>query len=123
MYVNANSIIINGVSMGTYLTQADFEYNKLWSSDTGRNLAGTNTGTLIGIFPKLVLTFRKLNQTELHTIAPVLDSATQTIQYHDDNAGTTKTMTTYSGDWKAVCKKLGMAEGVQCSFISMRKRS
>lgn len=123
MYVNANSIIINGVSMGTYLTQADFEYNKLWSSDTGRNLAGTNTGTLIGIFPKLVLTFRKLNQTELHTLAPILDSATQMIQYHDDNAGTTKTMTTYSGDWKAVCKRLGMVEGVQCSFISVRKRS
>lgn len=43
MYVNTNSIIINGVSMGQYLVQADFEYNKLWSSDTGRNLAGTQS--------------------------------------------------------------------------------
>lgn len=123
MYVNTNSIIINGVSMGQYLTQADFEYNKLWSKDSGRNLAGTQTGTLIGIFPKLVLTFRKLNQTELHLLAPILDSARQTVQYHDDKSNTTKTITTYSGDWKAVCKRIGMVEGVQCSFISTRKRS
>ena len=41
MYVDKNSIIINNVNMGDYLIQADFEYNKLWSSDSGRNLAGT----------------------------------------------------------------------------------
>lgn len=43
MYVNIDSIIINNISMGQYITQADFEYNKLWSSDSGRNLAGTQT--------------------------------------------------------------------------------
>lgn len=123
MFINKNSIIINNISMGQYLTQADFEYNKLWSSDSGRNLAGAQSGTLIGIFPKLVLTFRKLNQTELNTIAPILDSATQTTQYYDDNSNTTKTITTYSGDWKAVCKRIGIVEGVQCSFISTKKRS
>ena len=41
MYVDKNSIIRNGVNMGDYLIQADFEYNRLWSSDSGRNLAGT----------------------------------------------------------------------------------
>lgn len=123
MYVNKNSVIINNVNMGKYITQADFEYNKLWSNDSGRNLAGTQTGTLIGIFPKLVLTFRKLNQAEMHTLAPILDSARQTVQYHDDNSNSMKTMTTYSGDWKAVSKRIGKVEGVQCSFISVRKRS
>lgn len=123
MYVNKNSIIINNVNMGQYITQADFEYNKLWSSDSGRNLAGTQTGTLIGIFPKLVLTFRKLNQAEMHTLAPILDSARQTVQYHDDHSNSMKTMTTYSGDWKAVSKRIGKVEGVQCSFISVKKRS
>ena len=47
MYVNKNSVIINNVNMGQYLIQADVEYNKLWSSDSGRNLAGTQKGTLI----------------------------------------------------------------------------
>ena len=40
MYIDKDSLIINGVNMGAYLTQADFEYNKLWASDSGRNLAG-----------------------------------------------------------------------------------
>lgn len=57
MYVNKNSVIINDINMGTYLTQADFEYNKLWASDSGRNLAGTQTGTLIRNFPKTCIKF------------------------------------------------------------------
>lgn len=52
MYVDKNSVIVNNINMGQYLTQADFEYNKLWSSDSGRNLAGTQKGTLIRDIPK-----------------------------------------------------------------------
>ena len=47
MFIDKDSIMRNGVNMGKYLTQADFEYNKLWSSDSGRNLAGTQKGTLV----------------------------------------------------------------------------
>ena len=123
MFVNKDSIIINGVSMGQYLVQAEFGYNKLWSSDSGRNLAGTQSGTLIGIFPKLVLQFRRLNQNELNTIAKILDSARQTTQYYDDNKGTMVTMTTYTGDWSVTNKRIGQNEGFSCSFISTKKRS
>lgn len=87
MYVDKNSIIINNVNMGDYLIQADFEYNKLWSSDSGRNLAGTQKGTLVGIFPKLVLTYRALTKDEVHMLAPIFDNARQTTQYYDDNKG------------------------------------
>lgn len=123
MYVDKDSIKINGISMGQYLVQADFEYNKLWSSDSGRNLAGTQTGTLIGIFPKLVLQFRRLSKEELHSLAPLLDSARQTTEYYDDNKGQMVTMTTYTGDWKVTNKRLGKNEGFSCSFISTKKRS
>lgn len=40
MFIDRNSIIINGVSMGQYLISAKYEHNKLWASDTGRNMAG-----------------------------------------------------------------------------------
>lgn len=123
MFVNKDSIKVNGISMGQYLVQADYEYNKLWSSDSGRNLAGTQSGTLIGIFPKLVLQFRKLSQEELHTIAPILDSARQTVEYYDDNKGAMVTMTTYTGDWKVVNKGINQNEPFSCSFISTKKRS
>lgn len=109
--------------MSPFLIQADFEYNKLWANDTGRNLAGTQTGTLIGIFPKLVLTFRPLTASEVHTLAPIFDSARQSTQYYDDNKGQTITMTTYTGDWKAVSKKLDRCESFSISFISTKKRS
>ena len=123
MFIDKDSIIIDGISIGKYLVQADFEYNKLWASDSGRNLAGTQTGTLIGIFPKLVLQFRSLTKDELHLLAPILDSARQTTQYYDDNKGAMVTMTTYTGDWKIANKNIGKNEGFSCSFISTKKRS
>lgn len=123
MYVDKNSIIINDVNMGQYLTQADFGYNKLWSSDSGRNLAGEQKGTLIGIFPKLELQYRALTKEEAHTLAPIFDSARQTTQYYDDNKGKIITITTYTGDWKAVSKKLNQCEPFTISFISTKKRS
>lgn len=123
MYVNKDSIIINGINMGEFLTQADFEYNKLWSGDSGRNLAGTQVGTLIGIFPKLVLGFRPLNAGEVHMLAPIFDSATQSVQYYDDNAGAMKSLSTYTGDWKAVCKKINKCEAFNISFISRMRRT
>ena len=123
VFIDKDSIIINGISMGQYLIQADFEYNKLWSSYSGRNLAGTQKGTLVGIFPKLVLTYRALTKDEVHRLAPIFDSARQTVQYYDDNKGSMVTMTTYTGDWKAVSKKINKCESFSISFISTKKRS
>ena len=122
MFVNKDSIIIDGISMGQYLVDAKYGYHKLWASDSGRNLAGKQTGTLIGIFPKLVLQFRSLTKEELHLLAPILDSARQTTQYYDINKGQMTTMPTYTGDWEVVNKSINKNEGFSCSFISTEKR-
>ena len=127
MFLDNNSIIINGVSMGQYIVEAKYSYNKLWSSDTGRNLAGTNTGTLIGIFPKIILQFRKLTKSEMELIAPILDSKLQTLTYYDPNKKANVTMQTYTGDYelsnKGRLNKGRKNEGFSCSFISIRKRT
>ena len=68
MFINKDSIIINGISMGQYIVEAKYSYNKLWAQDSGRNLAGTQSGTLLGIFPKIILQFRRLTKTELEVI-------------------------------------------------------
>ena len=39
MLLDKNSIIIDELNMSEYLISATFGYNKLWSSDTGRNMA------------------------------------------------------------------------------------
>lgn len=126
MFIDRNSITINGVSMGQYITEAKYGYNKLWSSDSGRNLAGTMSGTLIGIFPKITLQFRKLTKSELEIIVPILDSARQTVTYYDPRKKANLTMYTYTGDYEIVNKRIinGNAknEGFSCSFISTKKR-
>lgn len=123
MFIDKNSIIINGISMGQYLVEATFSYPKLWASDSGRNLAGKMTGTLIGIFPKLILQFRPLTKEELNTIAPILDSAYQEVTYYDVNKNKKIKMTTYTGDWELTNKNLNQNEGFSCSFISTEKRA
>ena len=126
MFINKNSILINNVNMGQYLVEAKYQYNKLWSSDSGRNLAGKQSGTLIGIFPKLVLQFRKLTKSELEIIAPILDSARQTVSYYDPYKKATTTMTTYTGDYEITNKYVigtdRKNEGFSCSFISTERR-
>ena len=127
MFVNKDSIIINNVNMGQYLVEAKYGYNKLWSSDSGRNLAGTQSGTLVGIFPKLILQFRKLTKAELEVIVPILDAPNQTTTYYDPNKKTNVTMTTYTGDYEVVNKHVISGntknEGFSCSFIAIRKRA
>ena len=127
MFIDKDSIMINNVSMGQYLVEAKYGYYKLWGSDSGRNLAGDQSGTLIGIFPKLILQFKKLTKTDLETIIPILDSVNQTTIYYDPNKKQNVTMTTYTGDYEIVNKKIinnnNKNEGFSCSFISVSRRS
>lgn len=127
MFIDKDSIIINGISMGQYITEAKFGYPKLWSSDSGRNLAGNQSGTLIGIFPKITLQFAPLTKAEMEIITPILDSAGQTVTYYDPTKKANVTMTTYTGDYeitnKGIVGKDGLVnEGFSCAFISTKRR-
>ena len=125
MFLDKNSIVINGVSMGQYIVEAKYQYNKLWSEDSGRNLAGTQSGTLVGIFVKIILQFRKLTQAELETIVPILDAQNQTVTYYDPKKKASTTMTTYTGDYEITNKYfVGQTknDGFSCSFIAVSKR-
>ncbi len=124
MFISKDSITINGINMGQYLLSAKYEYNKLWGEDTGRNLAGKFTGTLVGIFPKIILTFRKLTQAEMNIIAPILDSANQTLTYYDPTTNSNKTLNTYTGDWSYTNNGVATKnESFECSFISRERRT
>ena len=116
----------NYLSLGQYLVEAKYGYNKLWANDSGRNLAGTMSGTLLGIFPKLVLQFGRLTKSQLEVITPILDASSQSVQYYDPTKKATVTMTTYTGDYEVANKHIinGNAtnEGFSCSFIAIRKR-
>ncbi len=92
-------------------------------NDTGRNLAGKMTGTLVGIFPKITLTFRKLTKAEMNIIAPILDSANQSLTYYDPTLNRDVTLSTYTGDWEYINKKIvEKNDSFDCSFISNERR-
>ena len=126
MFIDKDSIIINNVSMGQYIVEAKFGYNKLWSSDSGRNLAGKQTGTLVGIFPKIILEFGPLTKAQMEIVTPILDSGNQTVTYYDPTKAANVTMTTYTGDYEISNKKIIKGNtknsGFSCSFISVDKR-
>lgn len=127
MFLDKDSIVINNVSMGEYLIDAKYGYHKLWGNDSGRNLAGVMSGTLVGIFPKITLTFRPLTQAEIEIVAPILDSENQSTSYYDPNIKNQVTMTTYTGDYEIKCRNI-MSDNVKCdsfncAFISKRKRT
>ena len=132
MFLNKDSLQVkvgngNWIKLGDYIVEAKYGFNKLWSSDSGRNLAGVQSGTLIGIFPKIVCQFRKLNQSDMETIAPILDSAKQKIKYYDPKKRATETIDTYTGDYeyrnKTMINNGRKNDGFSCSFIAIRKRS
>ena len=124
MFTNKDSIKLNGTSMGPYLLSAKYEYNKLWGSDTGRNLKGKFSGTLVGIFPKITLTFRKLTKAEMNIIAPILNSGTQSLTYYDPDTNSNKTISTYTGDWNYENKQIMTKNNsFECTFIARERRS
>ena len=95
----------------------------LWGN--GRNLAGDQSGTLIGIFPKIILQFRKLTKSELEIIVPILDKQNQQVTYYDPNKKANITITTYTGDYEITNKYFvgeTKNEGFSCSFIAVKKR-
>jgi len=90
----------------------------------GRNLKGKFSGTLVGVFPKITLTFRKLTKAEMNIIAPILDSGTQSLTYYDPSTNSNKTLSTYTGDWGYENKQIMIKnDSFNCTFISRERRT
>lgn len=122
MFIENTSFKINGTDISNYVIDIEYNYPKLWSSNSGRSLSGKFSGVLLGIYPKFVVQFKPLSQNELKTISKLLDSPRQTIRYYDPNKEMYKTTTTYSGDWAVKCKNINQNESFTISFISVDKR-
>lgn len=122
MFLNKDSLYMDNISMGKYLTQVKYGYHKLWSSDSGRALSGKQSGTLIGIFPKFTLSFRSLTEQELTYLAPHFDNARQTIKYMDPNENKEISIETYSGDWEIIYKNIKKGQAFDLSFIAVDRR-
>ena len=97
--VDKDSLIINGISIGEYLTEAGYGYFDTRSSDTGFNTnSGKFTGTFKGTYPKFTLNFKALTPEEITYLTPRIFRVPQQTVTYDDPDGTRKTITTHKGD-------------------------
>lgn len=123
MLIDKNSLEIDGVNMAKYLTKAKFGYHKIWSSKSGRNMAGTNSGTLVGIFPKITMTFRQLNDEEVGVILSLFNKAENKVTfYNPDLKRKIIDMSCYSNDQEMDQEYLGKIKGYSSAVIANKSR-
>lgn len=83
----------------------EIEKNKLWSSDTGRNMAGDNKGTLIGNFPKIYLEIGPTTDDELQELELILDASSFTCTYYNNKYKCACTGDFYAGSYKTKLRR------------------
>lgn len=123
MLLNKEDLYIDSVCMAPYLIKAKFGYHKIWGSDTGRALSGDNSGTLKGIYPKITMTFRKLNDEEIGTLLSLFNKAENKVTfYNPDLKKKIVDMSCYSNDQEYEQENFGKIKGYSCAVISNKKR-
>lgn len=123
MLLNKEDLYIDNVCMAPYLTEAHWGYHKIWSSKSGRNLAGVNSGSLVGIFPKITMKFRRLNDEEVGKILSLFNKAENLVTFYNPDLQKKVTdMSFYSNDQEFDQKYLGKIEGYSCAVIANKPR-
>lgn len=109
---------------GSIVAPFNIGRHKLWGDDTGREttMSGKMTGTLIGIFPKLTVIFYPKDSDDLQELIKVLDTAWQTVQYHNPKTKTLTTLGTYTNDYDITLVDLDPTiEEVKVSFVARER--
>lgn len=125
MIYEGSFITINNTSL-PYIKQFKVGRNKLWK-DADRNMSGTVNATLIGIFPKITITTRRLTQEEMAQLCAILDLPYFTVQWFDVRTQTTTTGMYYASDYETEIlegeKSRGLYKGLTVNLIPVARRA
>lgn len=99
MKYSGDLIKLNGKSFKSIISYK-LGRNKLWSSDTGRNMAGSMKGSLVGNFPKIMLEIDPLDAEEMSELELILDSASIEVEYYNNKYKCTCTADFYANDYE-----------------------
>ena len=102
----------------------DVEYNKLWGSDSGRNLAGDMKATLVGIFPKICLKIGATTEEEMSWFLSKANKAFVSVTWYDVETKGLRTAQCYSNDLKSSLKskKRMKYNEFEWNLIPLKKR-
>lgn len=106
------------------VTQYDVQFPKLWSSDTGRSMTGENKGTLVGIFPKLLISVGRMGDEDLSAFLYLVNQASANIRYYDFQYKKLVTASFYFNDAEVslVSKRLMLHDKVEIHAIANKRR-
>lgn len=119
---NATLLKINGTTVAG-LSGYKVGFNKLWA-DADRNMNGDVRASLIGIFPKLELTFRDaLNENEIQAICALLDQPYFNVTYYSPKAKAPVTARYYASDYapELLDKTRGLYKSFTVSLVPVSK--
>ena len=92
------TIKISSTDISSYVKKYKVSYEQLFSN-AGRNMAGTMKATLTGTFPKIELTIRPLSGAEMKTLMGLVNNASFSVTWWDQQTETYKTGTFYRGEF------------------------
>lgn len=95
---SGNLLKINGNTIDCIVSYT-LQRNKLWGADSGRNLAGSMKGTLVGIFPKIKLKIKPKSSEGMATLENILDLASFEVEYYSRKYGCVCRGDFYAGDY------------------------
>ena len=106
-------------------SDVDYEYNKIWSDNTGRLDSGYFVGDLICIKRKCIIKFPPLTPTELSTVRTAFAAQYGNIEITDMGGDTDAAFEAYFGDVKVGAyswnKQKGIKLAINCT-VSMIER-
>ena len=112
---------INGV---VFANAKDYsvEYNKLWTN-SGRNLAGRMSATLVGVFPKIKGKTTVQTKEQFANMARILQQPQFNVEFYDFISQTVESGVFYAGDITIELKERerGLVEEISFSLIPYDK--
>lgn len=113
------------VNNGSYITLPEpkaltTEYNKIWSSNTGRLDSGYFVGDLVAIKRKLDISWGPMNRTDAQKVLTAVNSKFVTIQYNNETSATPVQGEFYWGDVSCEFYNLtvdALLSGCSCNAI------
>ena len=118
-YANGDYIPLNK------FTQFDVQLPKLWSSETGRSMTGENKGTLVGIFPKLIIKVGRMGEEDMSTFLYLVNQASANIKYYDPQYKKQVEASFYFNDAETalIVKRLMLFGEAEIHAIANKRRS
>lgn len=122
MIYTGDLVKINGTRL-PYITSYKIERAKLWKNSE-RNMAGDIRATLVGVFPKIIVSVGYTTQEQMANITALLDQDFFTVEWFDVRIQETVSTKYYASDYTIELdnKYKGRYKPFEVSLVPVSKR-